>query len=282
MIKSALVAMTILGCNCEQNTCEYVRTAGVPSASMAECQSRMKAEIDSTNAEYPLVVAVCENLPEPSSCGSASQTVALDDDSATGEPPRRSILVRARDRYSAIMSTARDGLGNAAEFVTIPASWLQRQISAVEELALVGRGSRSYSGAFRCASGQGKNGRGPAGAVSRHAIVPILRREIHGRDRHRKVGAVIERIDDRHRPSNGLNEAGPDRHRQPLEIVLMLARHACRLFGVAAGNRIDDRLVTLGDLEEVEPFDQHGDRGSRLDLQRLPDVEQQAILRQPP
>ena len=48
MIKSALVAMTILGCNCEQNTCEYIRTAGVPSVSMSECQSRMKAEIDNT------------------------------------------------------------------------------------------------------------------------------------------------------------------------------------------------------------------------------------------
>ena len=30
MIKSALVAMTILGCNCEQNTCEYIRTARRP------------------------------------------------------------------------------------------------------------------------------------------------------------------------------------------------------------------------------------------------------------
>jgi pyroglutamyl-peptidase len=33
MIKSALVAMTILGCNCEQNTCEYIRTADVELSS---------------------------------------------------------------------------------------------------------------------------------------------------------------------------------------------------------------------------------------------------------
>ena len=64
----------------------------------------------------------------------ASHTVALDDDSAPAEPPRRSILIRARDGYSAIVSSARDGLGNAADFVTIPASWLQLQISAVQEL----------------------------------------------------------------------------------------------------------------------------------------------------
>jgi hypothetical protein len=30
MLKSVLVAMTILGCSCEQNTCEYIRTAQLP------------------------------------------------------------------------------------------------------------------------------------------------------------------------------------------------------------------------------------------------------------
>ena len=135
MIKSALVAMTILGCNCEQNTCEYVRTAGIPSTSIAECQSRMKAEIERTD---PLLVAVCENLPDQPATQQAAtavpQTVALDEGMTTGGPTNRSILVRTRERYSAIMSTARDGLGNAAEFVTMPVGWVRRQISAVEEL----------------------------------------------------------------------------------------------------------------------------------------------------
>jgi hypothetical protein len=139
MIKSALVAMTILGCNCEQDTCEYIRTAGVPDTSISECQSRMRAEIERTNAEYPLVVAVCENLPEqPAALAStqttAPQTVALSESQTPEEPAHRSILVRTRERYSAIMSTTKDGLGNAVELVTIPASWLQRQISAVQEL----------------------------------------------------------------------------------------------------------------------------------------------------
>ena len=139
MIKSALVAMTILGCNCEQNTCEYIRTAGVPSLSMSECQERMKTEIEHTNAEYPLVVAVCENLPDRQPAALAStqtatpQTVALSD-IQQAEQPRRSILVRTRERFSAITTTARDGLGNAAEFVTLPVGWVRRQISAVEQL----------------------------------------------------------------------------------------------------------------------------------------------------
>jgi hypothetical protein len=139
MIKSALVAMTILGCNCEQDTCEYVRTAGIPSTSISECQSRMNVEIERTNAEYPLLVAVCENLPEQPAAvqraaAAAPQTVPLSDRETLAALAPRSILARTRDRYSAIMSTAKDGLGNAAEFVTIPASWLQRQISAVQEL----------------------------------------------------------------------------------------------------------------------------------------------------
>src|SRR4051812_24793203 len=108
MIKSALVAMTILGCNCEQNTCEYIRTAGVPSLSMSECQQRMKSEIEHTNAEYPLVVAVCENLPErqPAALASAQtatpQTVALSEIQPIEAPARRTILMRTRERYSAI------------------------------------------------------------------------------------------------------------------------------------------------------------------------------------
>jgi hypothetical protein len=32
------------------------------------------------------------------------------------------------------MSTAEDGLGTAVEFVTVPAGWLERQISAVTSL----------------------------------------------------------------------------------------------------------------------------------------------------
>ena len=133
MFKSALVAMTILGCNCEQNTCEYIRTADVATIDMSDCQARMKTEIQRTNAEYPLIVAVCE--PGPQAVAASNDSVAAETAWLAPEPARpRSIMVRARQRYSAIMSSAGDGLGNVVEFVAIPASWLQRQISAVENL----------------------------------------------------------------------------------------------------------------------------------------------------
>jgi hypothetical protein len=139
MLKSAVVAMTILGCNCEQNTCEYIRTAEIATIDMSDCQARMKTEIQRTNAEYPLIVAVCEPMPGPqavaaSNDGVGAETVGLAAVQAPEPAKPRSIMVRARQRYSAIMSSASNGLGNVVEFVAIPAGWLQRQISAVEEL----------------------------------------------------------------------------------------------------------------------------------------------------
>jgi len=129
MLKSALVAMTILGCNCEQNTCEYIRTADLDLSGMADCQARMTTEIERTDAQYPLVVAVCEKQWQVPAATTAAATPLAGPQPA--EPPaERTILVRARERYFAIMSTADDGLGTAVEFVTVPAGWLERQISA--------------------------------------------------------------------------------------------------------------------------------------------------------
>ena len=45
----------------------------------------------------------------------------------------------------------------------------------------------------------------------------------------------------------------PHRDRQPFEIILMLARHPRRLLGIAAGDRVDDRLVAVGDLDRSRP-----------------------------
>jgi hypothetical protein len=147
MLKSAMVAMTILGCNCEQNTCECIRTAALELSTVADCQARMRHEIEKTNAEYPLIVAVCESRWQAPTVGSVA-TAALSSRPAASPaesqawaesqpvdmPLGRRILVRARERTAVMMSTARDGLNGAAEFMAVPASWVERQISAVENL----------------------------------------------------------------------------------------------------------------------------------------------------
>lgn len=133
MLKSALVAMTILGCNCEQNTCEYIRTADVAAIDMSDCQSRMKGEIARTDAEYPLVVAVCEKLPDSGVTEASAPESGLEPVFDT-KPAERTVMVRVRDSYSAAVDMAGDGLDSAVEFATIPADWVKRQIATVQEL----------------------------------------------------------------------------------------------------------------------------------------------------
>jgi hypothetical protein len=137
MLKSAVVAMTILGCNCEQNTCEYVRTADLELASIADCQARMRREIERTDASYPLIVAVCENrweAPALETVAMSNPTTPATESQAVRQPTERSFMVRVRDRYSAVMSTARDGLDSAGDLVSVPAGWLRRQVAAVERI----------------------------------------------------------------------------------------------------------------------------------------------------
>jgi hypothetical protein len=135
MLKSALVAMTILGCNCEQNTCQYIRTADLQLASVADCQARMKSEIQRTNADYPLIVAVCESVWQPP----AATVTTISDAPAQSEPAAppvgRTIMVRARERYTAFVGTARDGLDGAADVISVPAGWIGRQIDRVENIS---------------------------------------------------------------------------------------------------------------------------------------------------
>jgi hypothetical protein len=134
MLKSAVVAMTILGCNCEQNTCEYIRTADLDLASVADCQARMTSEIRKTDAEYPLIVAVCENRWQPPSDDTitASAEAANPAQSQPIEQPAEvTRFDRLHARYAAVMTSARDG---ASQLISVPASWLDRQIARVESI----------------------------------------------------------------------------------------------------------------------------------------------------
>jgi len=133
MMKSAVVAMTILGCDCDQKTCEYVRTAELPLASVADCAASMKGEIARTRADYPLLVAICENLPrEPLATHMAGEG-GVEQVEQPAETDR-SILGKARERSIAAFRATSDGLGNVVEFVSLPVGWVERRISAVADL----------------------------------------------------------------------------------------------------------------------------------------------------
>jgi hypothetical protein len=133
MLKTALVAMTILGCDCDQKTCEYVRTADLSLASVAECQARMRGEIERTGADYPLLVAICESLPHPLAMATASIEPATTSNPAeqVGQPTERKIAVWIRDGYSGVVDTTRHGIVMMLDTAAMPVGWIERQIVAV-------------------------------------------------------------------------------------------------------------------------------------------------------
>lgn len=117
MIKSALVAMTIIGCDCDAKLCEYIGETPAQWTSVADCEAAMKSRIlRQGNHDYTLVTGICRTgeFSEPQ-LASASPDPALQLDV---EPAAysgviaggRSILYRTTNGYALV----RDGLSHAA------------------------------------------------------------------------------------------------------------------------------------------------------------------------
>ncbi|RUV84959.1 hypothetical protein EOA75_27825 [Mesorhizobium sp. M1A.F.Ca.IN.022.07.1.1] len=60
MIKTALVAMTIVGCDCDAKLCEYIGETPAKWATIADCEAAMKSQmLHQRNFNYPLVSGIC-------------------------------------------------------------------------------------------------------------------------------------------------------------------------------------------------------------------------------
>ncbi|MER8708056.1 hypothetical protein [Mesorhizobium sp. M0296] len=60
MIKTALVAMTIVGCDCDARLCEYIGETPAKWSTIAECEAAMKSQmLHERNFDYPLVSGIC-------------------------------------------------------------------------------------------------------------------------------------------------------------------------------------------------------------------------------
>ncbi|MCX7304876.1 MAG: hypothetical protein NTV73_11155 [Hyphomicrobiales bacterium] len=65
MIKTALVAMTIVGCDCDAKLCEFVSESPPQWTSVAECEAAAKSRVVRTpGLDYPLVTAICRSAPQ--------------------------------------------------------------------------------------------------------------------------------------------------------------------------------------------------------------------------
>ena len=60
MIKTALVAMTIVGCDCDAKLCEYIGETPAKWATIADCEAAMKSQmLHQRNFNYPMVSGIC-------------------------------------------------------------------------------------------------------------------------------------------------------------------------------------------------------------------------------
>ncbi|ESW83433.1 hypothetical protein X770_25890 [Mesorhizobium sp. LSJC269B00] len=68
MIKTALVAMTIVGCDCDAKLCEYIGETPAKWATIADCEAAMKSQmLHQKNFDYPLVSGICRSKGSASS-----------------------------------------------------------------------------------------------------------------------------------------------------------------------------------------------------------------------
>ncbi len=100
-MKSAVVILTLLGCDCDGVDCEYIRTVSSQSTSVGGCEASADVRgMAPETASYPLVIAVCSlggddpAPPETAAAGNAdaaadAQIVAPD---AKAERGVRSLL----------------------------------------------------------------------------------------------------------------------------------------------------------------------------------------------
>lgn len=68
VIKTALVAMTIVGCDCDAKLCEYIGETPAKWATIADCEAAMKSQmLHQKNFNYPLVSGICRTKGSASS-----------------------------------------------------------------------------------------------------------------------------------------------------------------------------------------------------------------------
>lgn len=61
-MQAALIVMTILGCDHDVSQCQYISTVKGTWPSVAQCDTASHAQLPKfSNANYPVVVAVCES-----------------------------------------------------------------------------------------------------------------------------------------------------------------------------------------------------------------------------
>lgn len=59
-MKTVLIVMTLMGCDCDAKVCEYIKTADTGWSNMETCRADLEAQIRKAGkVDYPLITATC-------------------------------------------------------------------------------------------------------------------------------------------------------------------------------------------------------------------------------
>jgi len=65
-MKTALIVMTLMGCDCDAKVCEYIKTADAGWTTVENCRADLESQIrQNTKVDYPLITATCSVKAAP-------------------------------------------------------------------------------------------------------------------------------------------------------------------------------------------------------------------------
>lgn len=139
-MQTALILMTILGCDDAVTQCNYIATATPRYTSVALCDAASAAQLTRfTDAGYPSVVAVCQKPaaadPQPVASIEKPQSLPQTDTvpQITAEPEKQpGIAARAVTLISDALPTldgVKTAIGMPSHYASASYSWLVRKIT---------------------------------------------------------------------------------------------------------------------------------------------------------
>lgn len=103
MIKTTLVAMTLLGCDCDANVCQFVSEMPAQWASIADCEAAMKTQVlRNSDLDFPMITGQCRVI------GQSANELALqgDQDQPASTIDRRDLASASGSRSLVFERTA--------------------------------------------------------------------------------------------------------------------------------------------------------------------------------
>ncbi|MBL8582620.1 MAG: hypothetical protein JNL61_10400 [Rhizobiaceae bacterium] len=103
MIKTALVTLTVIGCDCDGRLCEFISETPPTWQTVAECEAAAQARITTGHSlDYPLITSICRETVSPEATASVAGVAAA-------VPASKAPDVEARPQGFAIEETIADG-----------------------------------------------------------------------------------------------------------------------------------------------------------------------------